>query len=110
MRKHPQRMAGQNRELRSTRCRSTFSCGFTSNVRMVGSEETGAAARATGVTTLLADDTPDLQALLSTWLEEAGHTVTRASNGHEVVALVRQQSFDLVVTDILMPGGDGWDA
>jgi CheY-like chemotaxis protein len=59
---------------------------------------------------LVADDTLELQALISAWLEEAGHTVRGASNGHQVVQCVQSQPFDLLVTDILMPGGDGWDA
>jgi CheY-like chemotaxis protein len=68
--------------------------------------ERGAAALAV----LVADDARDLQQLIATWLTEAGHTVTVASNGREVVRLVRQQPFDLIVSDIIMPDGDGWDA
>lgn len=59
---------------------------------------------------LVADDTRELQALISAWLEEAGHTVANASNGRQIVQLVQERPFDLVVTDILMPDGDGWDA
>lgn len=59
---------------------------------------------------LLADDARDLQALIAMWLTEAGYVVTGAFNGHEVVRLVQGQRFDLVVTDVLMPDGDGWDA
>ena len=59
---------------------------------------------------LVADDTADLLALITAWLEDAGHRVVRAANGREVIALAQQQRFDLIVTDILMPDGDGWDA
>jgi CheY-like chemotaxis protein len=59
---------------------------------------------------LVADDVADLQALISSWLEEAGHAVTRAANGRQVVERVTESAFDLVVTDIVMPDGDGWDA
>lgn len=59
---------------------------------------------------LVADDTRDMQALISAWLEEAGHAVVGASTGREVVQLMGQQPFDLLVTDILMPDGDGWAA
>jgi CheY-like chemotaxis protein len=59
---------------------------------------------------LVAEDTVDLQALITAWLEEAGHTVVRASGGRELVQLVQARPFDLIVTDILMPDGDGWDA
>ena len=53
---------------------------------------------------------PELRQLLSKWLEEEGHAVTRAANGRDVVRLVREKPFDLIVTDIVMPQGDGWDA
>ena len=59
---------------------------------------------------LVAEDTVDLQALIATWLQDAGHAVTRVSGGRELVQHVQESPFDLVVTDILMPGGDGWDA
>jgi CheY-like chemotaxis protein len=59
---------------------------------------------------LVADDVRDLQDLISQWLEEAGHTVTRASNGREIAQIIRERSFDLLITDIVMPNGDGWDA
>src|SRR6187399_1135838 len=59
---------------------------------------------------LVADDTRELKALITGWLEEAGHSATGASNGREVIELAKQQVFDLLVTDILMPDGDGWEA
>ena len=59
---------------------------------------------------IVADDVPDLLALLVLWLEEAGHAVTRASGGHEIVELIRESPFDLVITDIIMTDGDGWNA
>jgi CheY-like chemotaxis protein len=62
------------------------------------------------LTILLADDVLDLQALMAAWLKEAGHDVTCASNGRDVIKLAHAQPFDVVVTDILMPDGDGWDA
>lgn len=59
---------------------------------------------------LLAEDTPDLQALITGWLEEAGHRVVRVASGREITARLPQRRFDLLVTDILMPDGDGWEA
>lgn len=59
---------------------------------------------------LLADDAADLQALMQMWLEEAGHAVVRASGGREIVPLMERAHVDLVITDILMRDGDGWDA
>lgn len=59
---------------------------------------------------LVADDARDLQALIAGWLTEAGHTVVSAFGGREIAAHVERQAFDVVVTDILMPDGDGWEA
>ncbi len=70
----------------------------------------GAEARPARWSVLLADDLRDLQALMAMWLEEAGHEVTRASSGREVIEHATRTEFDLLVTDILMPDGDGWKA
>jgi CheY-like chemotaxis protein len=77
---------------------------------MARTVQTGASDTATPLSILLAEDMPDVQAMIAGWLEEAGHQVTLASNGRQIGQLVQQREFDLVVTDILMPDGDGWDA
>ncbi|PWC90308.1 histidine kinase [Azospirillum sp. TSH100] len=43
-------------------------------------------------------------------LERAGHSVALAASGGEAVRMVRDQSFDLVLMDIQMPGMDGLTA
>lgn len=59
---------------------------------------------------VLAEDIAEIQQLVAGWLEEAGHRVTCAANGREVIRLVREKPFDVLVTDIVMPETDGWDA
>ena len=59
---------------------------------------------------LVADDVLEIQHLVAAWLEEDGHHVSHASSGREIVRCVREHTFDLVITDIVMPDGDGWDA
>ena len=59
---------------------------------------------------LVADDVDEIVELISRWLQTEGHAVTRASGGKQVIECVRDRSFDLLVTDIVMPEGDGWDA
>jgi CheY-like chemotaxis protein len=59
---------------------------------------------------LVADDVQEIQHLVKLWLEGAGHTVVVASSGREVIASVRERPIDLVVTDLVMPGGSGLDA
>jgi CheY-like chemotaxis protein len=58
---------------------------------------------------IVADDVEEIQFLVRQYLEEAGHTVACASTGHEVIRLLGKQHFDLVITDVLMPDGDGLD-
>jgi CheY-like chemotaxis protein len=61
----------------------------------------------TPLSVLLADDEEDIRSLIRGWLEQAGHHVACAATGREASALAQKAKFDLVVTDILMPEGDG---
>ncbi|HTF88431.1 MAG TPA: response regulator [Planctomycetota bacterium] len=59
-------------------------------------------------TILLIDDDPQLIKVLQRVLRP--HTewgLTTAGDGREAIALMHQSKFDLVITDILMPGKDG---
>ena len=59
---------------------------------------------------LVAEDSMLNQRLATRLLEQAGHTVTLASNGREAVSAVRQDNFDLVLMDVEMPEMNGLDA
>jgi two-component system, cell cycle response regulator CpdR len=61
----------------------------------------------TPLTLLIAEDEEDIRLLLAQWLTPMGHTVHTARNGVEALKLICDHSFDLVITDILMPDGDG---
>ena len=67
----------------------------------------------TGIHVLMAEDN-DLNAELATIiLEDAGMTVTRASDGKEVVNLFKnhpRDTYDLILMDIMMPNMDGHQA
>jgi DNA-binding NtrC family response regulator len=56
---------------------------------------------------LVADDEPKLGRLVQEMLELDGHAVARASGGAEALALLAGAPFDVVVTDLRMPGADG---
>jgi CheY-like chemotaxis protein len=58
---------------------------------------------------LLVDDEPDLLTILSSLLEEEGYSVATATTGPEAVALARGEHFDVVLTDLKLPGIDGID-
>ncbi len=59
---------------------------------------------------LIVDDEPGWRDLLSLELSADDHEVTATSNAMEALALLHRQSFDLVITDVRMPGEiDGID-
>jgi two-component system chemotaxis response regulator CheY len=58
---------------------------------------------------LVADDAAEICQLLRQWLEAVGHRVDTAGTGTEAMKLLRRQSYDLVIADVLMPDGDGLD-
>ncbi len=58
-------------------------------------------------TILLVDDEPAFREMVGLMLEAGGHQVTTAANGRAGETLLEQKSFDLVITDVLMPEQDG---
>ena len=58
---------------------------------------------------LVVDDNEDNRQLLEIFLGEYGYDVVSASNGHEAWYLFQKENFDLVLTDICMPGVSGND-
>jgi two-component system, chemotaxis family, chemotaxis protein CheY len=59
------------------------------------------------VKVLVVDDVPAMQISMAAALQEAGHQVTLASSGSQALAFLARESFEVMVTDIWMPDGDG---
>jgi len=57
---------------------------------------------------LVVDDDPVTRLMLTAGLERDGHQVATVENGAEALDLVRSQSFDVVLLDVLMPQMDGY--
>src|SRR5579883_2533446 len=55
---------------------------------------------------LLAEDDDSLRGFLSRALERAGYDVTACADGEEAAAVL-DEAWDLLLTDIVMPGMDG---
>ena len=58
---------------------------------------------------LLVDDEQSVQTLLSYPLRKEGFEVVSASDGQEALDRAREQSFDLIVLDVMMPRVDGFE-
>jgi diguanylate cyclase (GGDEF)-like protein len=56
---------------------------------------------------LIADDDAFFRKLYSEVLADAGYRVVTCVDGREAIAFMRQQEFDLVLTDMVMPSVDG---
>jgi two-component system cell cycle response regulator CpdR len=56
---------------------------------------------------LLAEDDDDMRRFLVRALEKAGHDVTSFAEGASAFEEVKQATFDLLLTDIVMPEMDG---
>lgn len=56
---------------------------------------------------LLAEDDDAMRTYLARALERSGYHVSTAATGHEALALVESGTFDLLLTDIVMPEMDG---
>ena len=62
---------------------------------------------ATPRTLLVVDDDPSIHELIGAMLAGKGWELDRADNGEDALARLAAHSYDLVLSDILMPGMDG---
>ncbi len=58
---------------------------------------------------LVAEDSPTQAARLIHALEDRGFTVSSAADGERALALYNSDAFDLVVSDVMMPGMTGYE-
>lgn len=57
---------------------------------------------------LVVDDDPVTRLMLTAALEDAGHHVVTVEDGPRALELVRTESFDVILLDVLMPDMDGY--
>jgi CheY-like chemotaxis protein len=58
---------------------------------------------------LFVDDNKEVVEILSSILTEVGYDVIIAGDGAEAINRFDESSFDIVVTDLAMPGADGYE-
>ena len=62
-----------------------------------------------GARILIIDDEPAVREILTELLASQGYSAVACADGQSGLALLQKESFDLVVTDLAMPGLSGWD-
>lgn len=58
---------------------------------------------------LIVDDDRDVRNILGSVLGQRGLEVTVAATGNEAIAALTEKSFSVVILDLVMPDGDGFD-
>ena len=58
---------------------------------------------------LVVDDSTTMRQMVAFTLTSAGHEVVEAPDGNQALATAKQKKFDLVITDVNMPGMNGID-
>ncbi len=58
---------------------------------------------------LIAEDDSALRTVLSKYLTMSGFEIKECSNGNEALAAFFEGSYDMVISDIMMPGKDGFE-
>jgi len=59
------------------------------------------------VSVLVVEDERDLREVLQKWLSASGYAAWSAADGLEAVKLAHQQPFDVIITDLKLPGLNG---
>ncbi len=58
---------------------------------------------------LVVDDAPDVTEMIALFLSHAGYEAVMAYSANEALAAARSERFDIVVSDIGMPGMNGYE-
>ena len=82
-------------------------CAFLLKALSSGAEATNAKRTPTRPRLLIADDDEATRRLLSTCLDELGYDTTCVEDGAAALKSIEANEFDVLVTDIQMPGMDG---
>ncbi len=59
---------------------------------------------------LIADDEMRIRVLLNDFLTKEGYSITEAQDGLDAVEKAKNDSFDLIILDVMMPNLDGFEA
>lgn len=81
------------------------------NIPRPGMMETGDAPekREEKPRALVVDDAPDVTEMIATFLQHAGYDAVMAFSAAEALEVARAEHFEIIVSDIGMPGMNGYD-
>ena len=57
---------------------------------------------------LIVDDNPEIREIIHILLGGEGYDIEEAKNGNEAILKTKENTFDLIILDIMMPGMDGY--
>ena len=58
---------------------------------------------------LIVDDEPDIIMIAKNMLEKADYETDEARDGEECLEKLKEEKFDLILLDVMMPGDNGWE-
>jgi len=87
---------------------STFIVSFTTIGSAVERDRRARDARVGPLRILVVDDEDMVRKVLSDMLISGGHQIEQASTGRGAMEKMASRKFDMVITDLSMPEGDGW--
>jgi len=58
---------------------------------------------------LVVEDEASIQEIISLYLRRAGYKVKAVGDGQQALEMIDQQTFDLVILDLMLPHVDGWE-
>ena len=59
---------------------------------------------------LVADDEQKIREVIKEYAEYEGHSVSEAVDGMQAVEMAKEQDFDIIIMDVMMPRLDGFSA
>ena len=105
--RHGARVTVESEEGRGSTFRLSFAA--TGRADRHGDEPASAPAAAGALRCLIVDDEEAVGEVLGDVLASAGHRAVVLADGASAIARFRAEPFDVVFTDLSMPGVSGWD-